>query len=230
MPGSYQIANEFRRDLDQIASMIGLRTSVSLQLDAERQVVRVSAGDHSKYCDEAVAFARKCYRVPLPADADVVISNAYPMDLSRTFMRSKGILPLLQAGRRASPVVIAACPDGIGHHGLYPFINGHRWQRRLDLARKFRAHPRDMTAKLADRMSFVRSHPNSGHAEPVTARPPIWLYAPGTAAGLPDAIPGMTALGDWDQVLRQIQREQDGRQNLTCTVYPCAPLQVLGGS
>ena len=43
----------FRRDLDEIARMIGLRTTVSLLLNADRDVIDVVCGDpHAYYADE----------------------------------------------------------------------------------------------------------------------------------------------------------------------------------
>ncbi|HKO23509.1 MAG TPA: hypothetical protein VJY65_02085 [Chloroflexota bacterium] len=39
----------FRRDLDEIARMIGLRTTVSLLLNAERDVIDVICGDPHAY-------------------------------------------------------------------------------------------------------------------------------------------------------------------------------------
>jgi len=251
MDGSYEIHNDFRRDLDEIAAMIGLRTSVSLQLDAARQVVRAVSGDHRRYYDGEVAFARAAYRAPLPGDADVVVANAYPMDVSLTFMRSKGILPLLHARPGASRVVIAACPEGVGYHGLYPFVNGHRFERQLHLARMARARPLKIPAKGArlgasiasrtlgklrrDRNQQRQGPTGASTAASPMANPmanPIWLYVPGlnadaAAVPLPPAIPGMRALRHWPEVVDRIRAEQRGREELKVMVYPCAPLQVL---
>src|SRR4051794_25650761 len=160
--GSYDTDNDFRRDLDEIADLIGLRTSVSAHVDTDRQIVRVVCGgrpwvgahvdragqmvrvvggDHRRYYADAVAFALETYRTPLPGDADVVISNAYPIDVSLTFMRSKGIIPLLHAAPGASRVLVSACPEGLGHHGLFPFVpNPGRWRYR-HMARRARAPP-----------------------------------------------------------------------------------------
>lgn len=257
MEGSYEIHNDLRRDLDEIAAMIGLRTSVSLHLDAARQVVRAVSGDHRRYYEDEVAFARQAYRAPLPGDADVVVSNAYPMDVSLTFMRSKGILPLLHAKPGASLVVVAACPEGLGRHGIYPFVNAHRFQRQLHLARAVRARPREIPrkgARLAGRM-LGRLRPAAagagqrGATVPAPATNRVWLYVPpaeragergnavhGRPAGagvdpgappLPAVIPGMTALRRWPEVLERIRAEQGGREDLKVMVYPCAPLQVL---
>jgi lactate racemase len=242
--GSYEVRNDFRRDLDEIAAMIGLRTSVSLHVDTARQVVRVVSGDHRRYYDQAVAFAVQAYLAPLPGDADVVVSNAYPIDVSLTFMRSKGILPLLHAKADASRVVISPCSEGVGHHGLFPFINGPRFQRQRHLLRVVTTTPsrvllkgaRLVSGKLGSMLGRptgrdrppLPSSTEGGRRGPGGRRTPIWLYAAGRPPhSLPTKIPGMIAAYEWFEVLERIRHEQRGKTRLKVVVYPCAPLQVL---
>jgi lactate racemase len=234
MDGSYDVHNDFRRDLDEVAALIGLQTSISVHVDADRQVVRVVSGDHRRYYEEAVAFSLDRYYAPLPNDADVVVSNAYPIDVSLTFMHSKGIAPLLHARPGASRVLIAACSEGVGRHDLFPFTNGHRLQRQLHLARKVRARPMVVPAKAASWMRFKLQRQGGATAtEPAPATPeptaanPIWLYAPAAPAdGLPAAIPGMATVDSWPELLVRVRAEQS-EHPLKVVVYPCAPLQVL---
>ncbi len=135
--GRYDVANDFRADLEEIARMVGLRWMVMAHVDGQRRIVRAVAGDPVAAYAEAAAYSRAAYAAATPADADVVIANAYPMDISATFMRSKGIIPLQHASRSASRILIAACPEGIGHHGLYPLepLTGFaRVRRRIEVA------------------------------------------------------------------------------------------------
>lgn len=239
MRGSYEIDNDFRRDLDEIAELIGLSTIVNVHVDADRRPVRVVCGDPAKFYRDGVAFSRSAYSAPLPADADVVVSNAYPMDVSLTFMRSKGVIPLRHAAPRASRVVVAACPEGIGHHGLYPFMNGPPLPRLRHMARLVAARPREVpvkgvqvlrsrvAAKARGRSAGARPDTPGGERPPA-APPQTLLYAPGAGPGdLPETIPGMRPVYDWEEILRQIDREQAGKARLRAVVYPCAPLQVL---
>src|SRR5918911_1191800 len=121
----------FRRDLDEIAHMIGLRTTVSLLLNADRDVIDVVCGDPDAYYAAVLNSARDAFRAPRPDEgAHVIISNAYPNDLSLTFVRMKGMAPLTRAPCGASRIAIASCAEGLGFHGLFPFMNAPRFHRQ----------------------------------------------------------------------------------------------------
>jgi hypothetical protein len=211
---------------------------VSVHVDADREIVRVVSGDHAHYYPDAVAFAREAFLAPLPEGADVVISNAYPIDVSLTFMRSKGMIPLVHAAPSASRILVSACPEGVGHHGLFPIVPSASRYRYRHMARRARARPAALPAKLARRAArsarlLHASPPGSGAPAPdgdATApiEFPVWLYAPETEPGaLPINLPGMTALYSWEEILRRVADEQAGRDRIRVAVYPCAPLQVL---
>jgi nickel-dependent lactate racemase len=233
MGGAYEIENDFRRDLDEIAVIIGLRTLISVNVDAERRIVRAVCGDHNAHYRETVEFAKRTFAAQLPTDADVVVSNAYPSDVSLTFVKSKGMIPLAHTRPDASRIVVAACPEGVGHHGLFPFVNEPRFARQRHLIRRARARPEDVPRKLAGRVRRLagvagRQSRASASTDHGPSPRSTWLYAPGAADGaLPATIPGMTALYSWQQVIDNITREQGEKRPLNVIVYPCAPLQVL---
>jgi lactate racemase len=232
MKGSYEIENDFRRDLDEIAQMIGLHTTISLHVDANREPVRIVSGDHDVYYRDAVQFSREKYAAALPGEADVVICNAYPGDVSLTMMRIKGIIPLLHAKPGASKVLIAGCPEGTGRHDLFPFIGGPRFARQRGWVASVIAHPGAAPRKAA-RKALRRIAGGRSRREPASSaqRPnsnPIWLYVPGDgAASLPAEIPQMTLRDTWDGVVDAVMREQGHRRGLEVALYPCAPLHVL---
>ena len=242
--GTYDIDNDFRRDLDEMARLVGLNTMITLHVDADRQVVRAVTGDHHAYYREGVAFSRSAYSAPPPGDADVVVVNAYPVDGSLTFTRSKGMAPLHMAQRGASRILISACSEGLGYHGLFPFMNGPRFEKQIHVLRRVSViRPSSVPRKLARRAlrtaraaSRVLLRPKENLA-PTSApqvigvgprsKRQIWLYRPGReAVSLPTEIPGMVAIDSWASVLRTIEREQ-GDQRLSVAVYPCAPLHCL---
>jgi nickel-dependent lactate racemase len=228
MEGRYDVDNDFRADLAEIAGMIGLRWMVMVHVNARRQIVRVVSGDPQQAYPAAAAFSRERFRAPLPHDADVVISNAYPMDTSATFMRSKGIIPLLHAPTGASRLLLAACPEGIGHHGLFPIRPSTglvaRLRRRWEMTRA-RGWPEllRLAASVARRPFRARAAP------PATPqRPPILMYQTADPlVPLPGSLPGVKIVETWPDVLETIRQQQSGKLGLRVVVYPCAPLQVF---
>jgi len=134
--GTYDIDNDFRREVEEMAVLAGLRTVLTLHVDALRRIVRAVSGDHLAYYRDAADFSRQAYSVPAPGDADVVLVDAYPMDNSLTFTRSKGMAPLFRARAGASRIVLSACSEGIGHHGLFPFMNRPRFEKQIHIARR----------------------------------------------------------------------------------------------
>ena len=225
--------SNFRRDLDEIAAMIGLSTTISLLLNGDLDVVTVASGDYRVYYSDMLAAAKEAYRVPAPpADADVVLANAYPADLSLTFTRIKGMAPLQRAPRHASRVVVSPCVEGHGLHGLFPFLNPPMFHRQRTAAIRARlqlARPRTFAREIAGHLlgPFRARHPTeSTSAE--CARP-IRLYRPDAAGTpeLPTRIPGMEVRSSWDAIVEAVQREQGGRANLLVAVYPSAGLVWL---
>jgi hypothetical protein len=179
-----------------------------------------------------VSVAKQAFLAPHPGDTDVVLSNAYPIDISLTFMRSKGMIPLLRARPGASRVVIASCSQGIGHHALFPFVDVPRFHRQRLLVRKALASPRQapgMAARVLARAAARRIHPRGrsilpSEGESRAARP-AWLF--GARTPLRSHLPGIRRADSWDQVLRVVRREQDSKERLRVAVYTCAPLQIL---
>nr|MBA2600370.1 DUF2088 domain-containing protein [Actinomycetota bacterium] len=245
MWGSYAIDNDFRRDLDEIAAVIGLHSIISLHVDECRRPIRIVSGDHRSYYQEAVDFSRQAFAAPRSGSADVVIANAYPFDTSLHFTRSKGRFPLMSSKPSASRVLISACSEGVGHHGLFPY-GKQRFRRQLRLVRTVMARPgavpykikRRATRKVAalrgGRVNEVAASAPEGGGEalagvgekPTGHSNPVWLFVSGDSE-LPSHIPGVSAVRSWSTVLEAIDREQRDRGTLEVAVYPCSPLQVL---
>lgn len=245
MSGNYSIDNDFRRDLDEIAALVGLNSTISLHVDACRRLIRIVSGDHREYYKEAADFSRQAFAAPRPESADVVIANAYPFDTSLHFTRSKGRFPLTFSKPSASRVLISACSEGVGHHGLFPYEK-QRFHRQRKIARTVMARPGAVPAKIkrrakrkvatlrGGRVNAVAAGAHEGGGEtpagggenPAGQRNPVWLFVSGDTE-LPSHIPGVRAVRSWSTVLDAIDREQRDRETLEVVVYPCSPLQVL---
>jgi hypothetical protein len=143
-------------------------------------------------------------------------------------MRSKGIIPLLHAPVGASRVLMAACPEGMGHHGLFPMRPPTgivpRLKRRLEMTK---ARGRREVLRLA--VSVARRPFRPRVAAPATPqRRPILMYQTvDPLVPLPGSLPGMQVVETWSNVIEMIRQQQSGKLGLQVVVYSCAPLQVF---
>ena len=230
--GRYDIDNDFRRDVGEMARMAGLRFSVSAMVDEDRRLVWLQAGDHEAYYAGAVSEAKRMFSAPRPSHADVVIANAFPMDVSATFMYSKGVIPLTYARPGASRILIAACSEGIGHHGLFPLNRRRGLSADLTvLRRQLRYSPRSVPRLVLNRARQVLrvggATERSGPASPVASQP-IICFVTSNGSGLRQGdLPGMRLLEDWGAVTAAVVEEQEGRSDLQVDLYPCSPLQLM---
>ena len=227
--GTVPSHDPMRKDLDEIARLIGLASVVSLQIDGDGQLIRMAAGDPTRYYAEEVAFARQAFRAPAPSGADVVISNAYPNDLSVTFVHKKGIYPLRLCSPGASRIVIAACSEGHGLHQLFPYaIRPHFYRLRRAVRRASLMSAPELAAKLAGKLRGAvhhRERADGGSTRDALHR--MWLYRTvPDGSELPTPLPDMRVTSDWDSIVRAVEAEQGGKIPLKVYVYPCAPLQV----
>jgi nickel-dependent lactate racemase len=228
--GGGERVNTFRKDLDEIARMIGLNTMISLQVGANREVIRMACGDHFIYYGQEVDFARRVFRAPLPLDANVVISNAYPNDLSVTFVKMKGIAPLDQCAPGASRIAIGSCSEGLGHHGLFPVVNRPRFYRPRHIYRRIAMRGVDGVSE-ALRGRFLERWGSVAKKTASHARNPIWLYRPGVhSQALPSRVAGFRITPSWEEIVEAVRMEHPSSRTLRVVVYPCAPLQYLDRS
>jgi len=212
-----------RTELDEIAGMIQLNTIISLQINADREIIRATCGDHFSYYDDEVAFARQFFTAPPPDAADVVISNAYPSDISLTTVLQKGTNPLQHASRQTSRIVIAACAEGVGKHGLFPVIKPRHLPIVQFVRRLSAMKPHEFVQAIVRRL-----HGRPRLSKPSETGNPIWFYRPvNRIANLPSNVPGYHLTESWPDVLAGIEREQGNRKRLKVFLYPCAPLQIV---
>lgn len=242
--GTYDTDNDFRRDLDEIADRVGLNFMVTMHVDARRQPVRVVAGDPRATFPAAVEFSRSTFSVGMPgSEHDVVVANAYPMDVSLTFARSKGLAPLARVNPGASRVFVAACPEGLGLHRLFPYLNGPRYESMVHRLRRWSvvrpsAIPNRAVAKVRRKLGRLSSpqapaptaahRPRQEFAGQVAGTGELHLWTPMAPPGsLPNVIPGVRNAESWAEIVARVEAEHPGMQRLKVAVYPCAPLQVL---
>lgn len=227
--GTYNIENDFRRDVTEIARMVGLNTLYTLHINDRMDVVQLFAGDHFAYYPQAAAFSKKRYTAPLPEDADVVIVNSYPSDVSYTFVR-KAMKPIRCAPAGAMKIVIGSMHEGLGHHGLFQQGLSDRIREYRELYNRVSVmEPRVILQKIIKNLFHRKSsqvRPSQGGSGASTAEP-IWLYRPdGGGASIPD-LDGVRLLGSWEAVLEGIRNRYPQGRAVKIRIYPCGSLQCL---
>ena len=229
--GTYDINNDFRRDVTEIARMIGLNAIYTLHVNAHLELVNIMCGDHFTYYPEASLFSRQRYAAQVPDDADVVIANAYPFDSSYTFMR-KGYRPLDLGPREATKVMIASNHEGIGTHGLFQHIKPPRFIKYKMLYRKISVmEPRDILSKIFKRLKISDRAPSNGSQQNYALPEKtdhLWVYRPNTRTSSTPPLEGISVVPSWNKILEVIEREQLPKNSkIRVRIYPCAPLQCL---
>jgi nickel-dependent lactate racemase len=228
--GTYNIDNSFRRELDEIARMIGLRTMFVVHINAELEVVSLMCGDHFLFYGDAARLSREWYAAPYP-EAEVVIANAYPSDVSYTFMR-KAMKVIRCAPANATKITVASNYEGLGIHGLFQQGLSERIQVYKQLYRRISVmEPKVIFRKAVKNLFKLKRTPggstgNKGAPAGVPAEKLILFRPEGPTTTIPP-LPGVDVLGRWEDVLMRVAREQLSQNHVKVQVYTCASLQCI---
>lgn len=117
--------NKFRTTIEAFVEKVGIDYFAGVVINADRSARNIYCGHyvdaHRKAAEEARAYSMV---VPPKEAYDLVISSAYPKD-SELLQAENGFIPLKSATANAllkpggTYVVMAACSEGMGHHGLF---------------------------------------------------------------------------------------------------------------
>lgn len=215
--GQTECHNSVRKDLDEIAGMIKLQTMISVHVNLRREIVRMVCGDHFRFYEQEMQYAQPMFSAPAPEGADVIVSNAYPGDLSLTFALMKGMVPLRDAPPGVSRIVVASCRDGIGFHGLFPL------QRRHNMA----VHALRLLTTIGPAGILKKAAGRIQRRNQAVQRNPAWLFQPIEAVKRLPVPGGVKLATSWPDILDAVAKEQSGKRKLKVMVYTCAPLQCL---
>ena len=130
-----QEATPVRQNMEEIVARIGLDFSLNLVVTPYGQIVGAYGGHFVAAQRAAMHAARPIFSVPYHDRADVVIANAYPVDVD-FWQASKAIWAgelLVKPG--GTVILHAACPEGMGPHPDYlKFMQRDSAQLASDLA------------------------------------------------------------------------------------------------
>jgi lactate racemase len=117
--------NPVRRDMDDMADAVGMRTILNVVLTAQGQVAGVFFGEMRTAFAEGVKLARAVHGIPFQETPDIVVANSCPCDID--FWQShKALYP---AARMVKPggtiIVLTPAPEGVSpvHTDLLRFTS-----------------------------------------------------------------------------------------------------------
>lgn len=119
-PRSYLglLENPVREELDAMARKVGMHTILNTVLNRHGQVVQAFFGDVGEAFRAGVARSREVYDVPIPEEADIVLSSSHPCDLD-FWQAHKTLYPSDLAVKAGGIVIVATpCREGVSQmHG-----------------------------------------------------------------------------------------------------------------
>ena len=114
-PRSYLgvLENPVREELDAMARRVGMNTILNTVLNRHGQVVQAFFGDVAEAFRAGVARSREVYDVPIPEEADIVLSSSHPCDIE-FWQAHKTLYPSDLAVKAGGIVIVATpCHEGI---------------------------------------------------------------------------------------------------------------------
>ncbi len=105
--------NVVRREMEEVADVVGLDFIVNVVFNGEGEVVKVVAGDMREAFREGVKVAEKIYKREIPELADIVIVNTYPAVIDY-WQAIKGFVHCQLGVKDGGTVILYTdCPDRI---------------------------------------------------------------------------------------------------------------------
>ena len=109
-PRSYLgvLDNPVREELDAMARKVGMNTILNTVLNRHGEVVQAFFGDVVEAFRAGVARSREVYDVPIPEEADIVLSSSHPCDIE--FWQAHKTLYPSDLAVKAGGIMIVATP------------------------------------------------------------------------------------------------------------------------
>ena len=105
--------NPVRRDMDDMADRVGMRTIFNVVMDSQGGVAGLFYGDMRAAFNAAIELAKDIYGVPFHETPDIVLANSYPCDLD--FWQShKSLYPAQRMVRPGGTIIVCTpAPEGV---------------------------------------------------------------------------------------------------------------------
>lgn len=199
-----QVAGNSRReDIEEAARMAGLHFVANTLSNSSGKTCAVFAGNPKEVFAEAARQALRVYSTDVPYGVDVGVFNAFPRDT--WFLLSLNALNVWASRdpdkeivrKNGTIVIINACPEGLGEHGL--------------VGRGMRQH--------------VRRDKHGTFKGPLEGRKVIFFSPNLHPSYIKDHYPeGVLLFNKWEDVVSELKREYGA--DTKAVVFPCASLQM----
>jgi nickel-dependent lactate racemase len=206
---------ELKQEMEEIATRVGLDFIVNVVLNQKREIAALFAGDKVIAHRKGVEFATEKYSIEPAEDADIIIMDVYPFDMSFQFAKDRGLWQLEGLRRNVSKVVIADFPAGLGNHELYP-VN------KPFLARISRRIKNFQVREFRFMLSKVRAIKKI-----LTLRnQEIMMYSNGiTETELRSVFPKASLFSSWNEIIQELSSRHKNFP-VKVALYRCSPYLI----
>jgi len=127
-----RIENPVKREIESVATRIGLKWVLNAIQDGSGKMVYAVAGDPVQSYRIGAALSYDVYRCVMPCEADIVIADSHPFD-SDLWVASKGIYASELAVKQGGVVVLVSpCLSGVSVSHPEVLENGYHTFREID--------------------------------------------------------------------------------------------------
>ena len=107
-----QTDNPIRRISDAFARRAGLKFSLNVVLDDERNILGAWSGDPAKVYRKGCQKSKEIYGIEIPEPADICVTDSYPADVD-LWQANKAIFAMDLAVKNGGVVILVTpCPEG----------------------------------------------------------------------------------------------------------------------
>lgn len=219
MDRGHSIDTQFRRELESLADVAGLDYSINLVTNHKRETAGVYCGDFRKAFRQGASFVQQHFGVQKPGDADIVISNAYPLDNFLSIL-GKSFWPFNFCKKSAYKIVVSSLCDQtdtrvpltISHarlikRKLRAMCQWHQFKRNVNLISDLVATQLNPAAKYQKRFVFYAPHVSSSGENTI------------------NSFEGKRVIYSWDQLVGELSALFYNKPTPSVCIYTHAPLQ-----
>ncbi len=209
--------NPVRRDMDDMADRVGMRTILNVVMDSEGRTVGVFYGEMRGCFATGIELAREIYGVSYRETPDIVVANSYPCDLD--FWQShKSLYPAQRMVRPGGTIIVCTpAPEGISpvHTDLLDYT---AWSsERITAAYRSGEIRNGVAAALATAWALAREKAS------------IIMYSPGIPAADKKRL-GHTHAATVDDAVAEALRRQGPDARLTVLTHAPDMLPIPASS